>query len=135
MKLNTQPDPDFVSYITQFNAWSSFLAQCNIPDDTSAGCKNAHLDTIFISTNFEEDKGTEENVVNLDDALMRFEFMEAVLRVARAKFIDSKPVVWCSFVNVLYMHCFAVSITATSAAGVAIIYICILSIWHYGYYS
>ncbi|GMH33362.1 hypothetical protein BSKO_01196 [Bryopsis sp. KO-2023] len=72
------------------NEWGQLMVDCGIPDELSTTCKLSHLDTIFISTNFEEDKTSDLSGANVDDALMRFEFVEAIVRVARLKFIDSQ---------------------------------------------
>ena len=47
------------------------------------------LDRIFLATNFEEDRASEEARNNLDNALMRFEFLEALVRTAAAKFLET----------------------------------------------
>ncbi len=46
--------------------------------------------TIFISVNFEEESETAEAEANDDDAMMRFEFMEGIVRAAFGKYIESK---------------------------------------------
>lgn len=40
---------------------------------------------MFVATNFEEDKGKTAAAANDDDALVRFEFMEVIVRIAFAK--------------------------------------------------
>eukprot|EP00803_Ostreobium_quekettii_P010682 evm.model.scf_352.3 EVM.evm.TU.scf_352.3 scf_352:73256-77230(+) len=69
------------------NEWGTLMVDCDIPESASTTCKLSHLDTVFIATNFEEDKGTNVADANLDDALMRFEFVEAIMRVAKLKFM------------------------------------------------
>eukprot|EP00798_Chlamydomonas_sp_ICE-L_P014655 gene14655-20689_t len=59
--------------------------------DTSPSCKLADLDRIFLIANFEEDKTTESADANPDKALMRFEFLEALIRTAYAKYLEKRP--------------------------------------------
>ena len=44
------------------------------------------LDTMFITTNYEEKDSSINNAANDDLALMRFEFLEIIVRVAVAKY-------------------------------------------------
>ena len=69
---------------------SQFYNECNVPEPKSKTCKKGHLDTIFVSTNFEADKKAETSKANCDLALCRFEWLEAIMRVAKAKFCDPK---------------------------------------------
>ena len=41
---------------------------------------------IFIVVNFEEDKKSAQSIVNEDKALMRFELLECIVRIASEKF-------------------------------------------------
>jgi len=77
------------AYSLGFNQWSAFLADCEIPEPDSKLCRASDLDTAFIVTNFEEDKKSEMNQENDDRALMGFEFLEIIVRVAVAKYIKS----------------------------------------------
>lgn len=64
----------------------TWLNQHQPPDEGSPTSKLSDLDRIFLATNFEEDRGASEaSQMNLDNALMRFEFLEALVRVAAAK--------------------------------------------------
>ena len=77
----------FVMGIAEYN---NFLRDCEIPDEDSRHCRTSDLDTIFISTNFEDKpaKFSEQAMVNannVDRALMRFEFLQALVRLAIAK--------------------------------------------------
>ena len=79
----------FVMGALEYNAW---LRDCGIPDEESRACRAGDLDTIFITTNFEEksSKHSEQSVINaanVDRALMRFEFLQCLVRVAIAKYI------------------------------------------------
>lgn len=78
-------------FAMHLNEWGQLMVECGVPDETSTTCRLSHLDTIFVSTNFEEEKQSKLSDANLDGALMRFEFLEALVRVARLKFIDSQP--------------------------------------------
>lgn len=80
------------AYSLGLNQWSAFLLDCEIPDNGSKHCRSSDLDTMFIVTNYEEDKGSEINKENDDRALMSFEFLEIIVRVAIAKYIKSKEV-------------------------------------------
>jgi hypothetical protein len=56
----------------------------------SAVCRRSDIDTVFIATNVElEEQG--DNDENADNAVERFEFLEAVVRIALVKFFK-KPV-------------------------------------------
>lgn len=57
-------------------------------DENHPTCKLADCDRIFISCNFEEEKQSDESKANLDNALMRFEFVEALVRAAVAKYLE-----------------------------------------------
>ncbi|KAF5832483.1 hypothetical protein DUNSADRAFT_11605 [Dunaliella salina] len=59
-------------------------------NDKSKGCKLSDLDRVFLATNLEEGK-SEADKINLDNSLMRFEFLEAILRVTVVKYFESKP--------------------------------------------
>jgi len=59
-------------------------------DPKSVGVKYQDLVRMFVSTNFEEDSKTEEAEANDDDALVRFEFLEIVVRASFGKYISSK---------------------------------------------
>jgi hypothetical protein len=62
-----------------FNDFSDFCLDCEIVDEQ---CSLSTVDTIFIATNFE----VEKNDDNPDHALDRPEFLEAVTRLALAKY-------------------------------------------------
>lgn len=68
------------------------LFQVGIADQSSAYCCNGALDAMFIATNFEEGEAMsmEEQDENDDNALMRFEWIEILIRAAIAKFIKCK---------------------------------------------
>jgi hypothetical protein len=75
------------AYTIQSNAFNDFVDDCKITD--MATCKRKDIDTIFIVANLEEDKQSKTNKVNDDRALMRFEFLECVVRIAIAKYLKS----------------------------------------------
>lgn len=60
------------------NSFTSFLDEASIVDATT---KRSDCDTIFIISNFVPDKKAPENAVNNEQALMRFEFVEALVRI------------------------------------------------------
>ena len=63
-----------------------------VTDPKSATCSSGALNSMFIAINHEdEDAMTEqEQQENDDNALMRFEWIEAIVRMAIAKFIQDK---------------------------------------------
>mmetsp|Transcript_20575 Transcript_20575/g.26759 ORF Transcript_20575/g.26759 Transcript_20575/m.26759 type:complete len:1083 (+) Transcript_20575:322-3570(+) len=66
-------------------SYGSLMVASGIQDSTSKGCKEADLDTIFKAANFEA-KGSDPNDENPLDALTRQEWLEIVIRVAKAKY-------------------------------------------------
>ena len=48
--------------------------------------RKSDCDTIFIVANFQPDKKDPASAVNDEHALMRFEFLEAIVRLAIAKY-------------------------------------------------
>jgi len=73
-------------YSMPLNQYTAFLADCEIPLKGSKACKMSDLDTIFIATNFEEEKKGELAEENDDNSLMRFEFIEVIVRISLARF-------------------------------------------------
>jgi len=81
-----------VSFSMLANQWGTFCREVGIADQSSAYCCNGALDAMFIATNFEEGEAMsmEEQDENDDNALMRFEWIEILIRAAIAKFIKCK---------------------------------------------
>jgi hypothetical protein len=50
-------------------------------------CKPKDLDIIFVEVNIEENAKSDVGLMNPDRALMRFEFVDALMRVANRKFV------------------------------------------------
>jgi hypothetical protein len=75
------------AYTIQMNAFNDFVDDCKITDLQT--CKRKDIDTIFIVANLEEDKQSKINKANDDRALMRFEFLDCVVRIAIAKYLKS----------------------------------------------
>ncbi|KAK3251875.1 hypothetical protein CYMTET_38797 [Cymbomonas tetramitiformis] len=83
------------AFSMSFNQWTEFLKDSEIPHPKSKNCNMANCDNIFVVSNFEEEKSnlTRKEAAaqklladeNDDRALMRFEFVEAVVRLAIAK--------------------------------------------------
>ena len=71
------------------NEYTEFIVKADIADPESKFCKTSDLDTIFITANFQEDKKMAQNSkqVNNEKQLMRFEFLECVIRTAVAKYM------------------------------------------------
>ncbi|PNH02618.1 hypothetical protein TSOC_011369, partial [Tetrabaena socialis] len=73
-------------YHMSLNAFTTFLDDCLIADSDSQYCKRSDCDTIFIVCNFQPDKKSAEATVNMENAMMRYEFLEAIVRLAIAKY-------------------------------------------------
>ncbi|EFJ45989.1 hypothetical protein VOLCADRAFT_118253, partial [Volvox carteri f. nagariensis] len=69
---------------------SAWMAFCHDAGIVGKGCTGMDVQNIFVAVNFEEESETEESAANDDDAMVRFEFMEGLIRVAFAKFISTK---------------------------------------------
>ena len=70
--------------------FEAFCKKCKLADEASSSCKMADLQQIFNTTNEEEDTLDEQKEmaeVNLDRALLRFEFMQCLVRIAIAKYV------------------------------------------------
>ena len=75
----------------QMNQYSDLMDDCNITEPNRIPqCNRGALDRIFIVTNREDDQEDGTADANDDRALMRFEFLEAIMRIAVAKFIETK---------------------------------------------
>lgn len=71
----------------QLNNYTQWLDDTNVPDNESKACKRSDLDTLFIMSNFTDKQQKEqEGGVNNENSLMRFEFIEALTRIAVAKY-------------------------------------------------
>jgi hypothetical protein len=68
-------------YHMPLNAFTSFLDDTAVPDPESLSIKRSDCDTIFIVCNFQPDKKSPDVLVNDEHAMMRFEFMECVVRL------------------------------------------------------
>ncbi|GIL52460.1 hypothetical protein Vafri_8339 [Volvox africanus] len=69
---------------------SSWLAFCHDAGIVGKGCTGMDMQNIFVAVNFEEESETEESAANDDDGMVRFEFMEGLIRVAFVKYIHTK---------------------------------------------
>lgn len=75
----------------QWNGFTELMQQCKVPD--TKYCKLKDLDTIFIATNVEigPRKTVKAGVAkNTSNSLMRHEFLEAIVRVAQAKYVKTR---------------------------------------------
>ena len=79
------------TFTVKLNSYLDFLNDCQIPDDTP-GASPKNLDTLFIVTNLEEGLDKQEAKTNDDKALMRFEWVEIIVRIAMTKYYDSGKV-------------------------------------------
>jgi hypothetical protein len=71
-------------YHMPLNAFTSFLDDAGIPDPDSLSVKRSDCDTVFIVCNFQPDKNSSDVAVNDEHAMMRFEFMEALVRLGES---------------------------------------------------
>ncbi|KAG2491243.1 hypothetical protein HYH03_010450 [Edaphochlamys debaryana] len=79
-------------------AWGALVRDAGVVEEGAGGrvegeaggsaVRASDLDRIFLLANFEEDRKSEESKANLDNALMRFEFIDALVRTAIAKFMS-----------------------------------------------
>jgi len=79
-------------------AFFDMMRMCKLVEEDSSFCKTTDLESIFIAVNL-EDSGpnvTHEqrmlNMLNDDNALVRFEFMQSIVRISVAKYIRTKMV-------------------------------------------
>ncbi|KAF5833826.1 hypothetical protein DUNSADRAFT_9735 [Dunaliella salina] len=81
-------DSMMVLHLPDFHA---FTRDCNIADPKAPGAKPTELETAFIAANFDE--GTEVTELKRRcavDGILRFEFMELLIRVSISKFLVPK---------------------------------------------
>jgi len=67
------------------------LKLCKIPDESSPECKMIDCDGIFAATNEEEETLAEQRALgafNNNNTLLRFEFMQCLVRLAIAKYVN-----------------------------------------------
>ncbi|CAM9278761.1 unnamed protein product [Discosporangium mesarthrocarpum] len=75
------------AFSIQPNQYAKMMQDAQLPDSTISV---EEIGKIFVLVNFESDKRSAEAEVNEDRALMRFELMEALLRVAVQKFEEEE---------------------------------------------
>ncbi|DBA81483.1 TPA: hypothetical protein ACH3X1_007263 [Trebouxia sp. C0004] len=68
------------------NNFTGMLEDCKISDADSQYVRRSDCDTLFIVANYQPDKKDPSVAVNDEHALMRFEFLEAIVRLAVAKY-------------------------------------------------
>lgn len=97
------------AFSIQENQYASLLADCDVPDDEDdetntnpRPCVMEVLSGIFVAVNVEVDKTSAESALNENRALMRHEFIEALVRIAVAKFGHVE--VSCGVVSLLPRH-------------------------------
>lgn len=74
--------------------WTALACRCvsqallavQISDADSQYVRRSDCDTLFIVANYQPDKKDPSVAVNDEHALMRFEFLEAIVRLAVAKY-------------------------------------------------
>ena len=71
------------------NAYRQMLIDWDIPEEDNPDCNVGGLDLCFVETNVEVGKAA-KGVDNPDKALTRFEWLEIMVRIAKAKFVKSK---------------------------------------------
>lgn len=72
------------------NAFTSFFDECSIADSDAQFIKRSDCDTIFIVCNFQPDKKSAEAQVNMENALMRYEYLEAIVRAGECIFMTAQ---------------------------------------------
>jgi hypothetical protein len=72
--------------------WLAFCKESGISSTRNAdrGATVGDLQTVFVAVNFEEEGDSAEAQANDDGAMMRFEFLEGLVRAAFGKLIASK---------------------------------------------
>jgi hypothetical protein len=89
-------DQSHDGYQVGLNSFTMFVTDCRIADKDSNYCRLKDLDMLFILANFEDrshEIGLDEaalNAVNADHALMRFEFVQVLARIAIDKFLRDR---------------------------------------------
>jgi len=73
-------------YHMTLNSFTTYLDECQVADPESPSIKRSDCDTIFIVCNFQPDKKSHEAQVNVENALMRYEFLESIVRAGIAKY-------------------------------------------------
>eukprot|EP00798_Chlamydomonas_sp_ICE-L_P017101 gene17101-23398_t len=73
-----------------FNTWLTFCAETGFVTNDSTSFVTNDLSTIFVAVNFEETPDSAEGAANEDDAMMRFEFYEGIIRAAFGRFIRTQ---------------------------------------------
>lgn len=69
--------------------WNDFSAICSeagMTDANSNYCRQRDIDKVFIAVNSLQDESKEQKTINNSVSLMRFEFLDALVRVALAKY-------------------------------------------------
>jgi Ran GTPase-activating protein (RanGAP) involved in mRNA processing and transport len=85
MALQIQNDITSVPW----SGYVEFLTECKILDESSEFCRYADCENVFVAANLELTQEAKEKD-NPDRSLTRFEFMEAVIRIAINKFHRSE---------------------------------------------
>lgn len=73
------------NHVIGMNEYTLFLEECGIPEPTSRFCRKADLDTIFIAACPKDDEGAAK--LHLERALMRYQWLQVIVRIAIAKYI------------------------------------------------
>ncbi|KAK3271794.1 hypothetical protein CYMTET_19879 [Cymbomonas tetramitiformis] len=95
-------------FLLQLNAYTTFLENTKIPDSEAQFCKKSDCDTCFIVCNYMEKKDKDSTLgkANDDHSLMRYEFTEALIRLAILKFgKDQKTTELLEAIVMLFEEC------------------------------
>lgn len=76
-------------FCIQANAFYDMCADCRIINEKIPGCGKKDLAILFTAANVEENRLAEDSKANDDKALVRFEFIEMMLRIAIARFVST----------------------------------------------
>jgi len=83
-------------YVMGLLEYTEFVKDCELADPASKDCRKADFDRIFVASDVEDRGGRmsqeqkEFNSANIDRALMRFEWVQALVRIALAKYMKSE---------------------------------------------
>ena len=82
-------------FVMGMNEFSAFCRECALAEEGSRFCKNSDLSAIFVAADAEEKKRLSDeqkrmNAANIDHALMRFEWLNALVRIAAAKYVRTE---------------------------------------------
>jgi len=89
-------DQAYDGYVMSLLAYDELIEEMDYIDESHGWCKKRDIDLVFVSANVEDKDSSsdnkEKNQVNADKALMRFEFLQVLARLAINKYVKSGEV-------------------------------------------